>query len=143
MTCLPLPVGEVAERSEDGESKQRPYKKTASPSQSPAVTALPKGEPRLSRNIRCVLHLSCLLTADNSTLTPRKVFSLTHMSRQKSNHTAFFDMPERRRFTSEAAAFLYVSVSLFQTALDVRQVFLAAPGVIGVRVDVYILRFQL
>ena len=108
-----------------------------------AVTALPKGEPRLSRNIRCVLHLSCLLTADNSTLTPRKVFSLTHMSRQKSNHTAFFDMPERRRFTSEAAAFLYVSVSLFQTALDVRQVFLAAPGVIGVRVDVYILRFQL
>ena len=54
----------------------------------------------------------------------------------------------RRRFRCEAAAFLYLicallSVSLFQAALDVRQVFLAAPGVIGVRVDVYILRFQL
>ena len=54
---LPLPLGEVAERSEDGEGKQCPYpkttpkeiiiqKKAATPSQSPAVTALPKGEPR-------------------------------------------------------------------------------------------------
>ena len=43
--CLPLPVGEAAERSEDGEGKQLPYKKAALPSQSPAVTALPKGEP--------------------------------------------------------------------------------------------------
>ena len=47
--CLPLPVGEAAERSEDGEGKQLPYKKAALPSQSPAVTALPKGEPRLSK----------------------------------------------------------------------------------------------
>ena len=34
-------MGEVAERSEDGEGK-----KAAIPSQSPAVTALPEGEPR-------------------------------------------------------------------------------------------------
>ena len=45
LPCLPLPVGEAAERSEDGEGKQLPYKKAATPSQSPAVTALPKGEP--------------------------------------------------------------------------------------------------
>ena len=38
---LPLPMGEVTERSEVGEGK-----KAAIPSQSPAVTALPKGEPR-------------------------------------------------------------------------------------------------
>ena len=38
---LPLPLGEVAERSEDGEGK--PYQ----PSQSPTVTALPEGEPRV------------------------------------------------------------------------------------------------
>ena len=38
---LPLPLGEVAERSEDGEGKR-----AAIPSQSPAVTALPEGEPR-------------------------------------------------------------------------------------------------
>ena len=39
---LPLPLGEVAERSEDGEGILCPQK----PSQSPAVTALPEGEPR-------------------------------------------------------------------------------------------------
>ena len=38
---LPLPLGEVAERSEDGEGKR-----AAIPSQSPSVTALPEGEPR-------------------------------------------------------------------------------------------------
>ena len=38
---LPLPLGEVAERSEDGEGKQ-----AAIPSQSPSLTALPEGEPR-------------------------------------------------------------------------------------------------
>ena len=48
---LPLPVGEVSERSEDGEGKHS--KKTAQPSQSPAVTALPKGEPRGSCYIVC------------------------------------------------------------------------------------------
>ena len=37
---LPLPLGEVSERSEDGEGQQ------GSPSQSPAATALPEGEPR-------------------------------------------------------------------------------------------------
>ena len=37
---LPLSMGEVAERSEDGEGTG------AKPSQSPAVTAPPKGEPR-------------------------------------------------------------------------------------------------
>ena len=47
---LPLPLGEVAERSEDGEGKQWPARrgvqKAARPSQSPSVTALPEGEPR-------------------------------------------------------------------------------------------------
>ncbi len=38
---LPLPLGEVAERSEDGEGRPG-----AKPSQSPSVTALPEGEPR-------------------------------------------------------------------------------------------------
>ena len=38
---MPLPMGEVAEHSEVGEGK-----KAAIPSQSPTVTALPKGEPR-------------------------------------------------------------------------------------------------
>ena len=42
-----------------------------------------------SRKLRCVLRLCCPLTADNSTLTPRKVFSATHMSRQKTNRIAF------------------------------------------------------
>ena len=37
---LPLPLGEAAERSEDGEGKR------GKPSQSPSVTALPEGEPR-------------------------------------------------------------------------------------------------
>ena len=50
---LPLPLGEVAERSEDGEGKRcmcsmiDDAEKAPSPSQSPAVTALPKGETRL------------------------------------------------------------------------------------------------
>ena len=41
-------MGEVAERSEDGEGKQIDLatKKGAFPSQSPSVTALPEGEPR-------------------------------------------------------------------------------------------------
>ena len=43
----------------------------------------------LFEKIRCVLRLSCPLSADNSTLTPRKVFSATHMSRQKTDHIAF------------------------------------------------------
>ena len=38
---LPLPLGEGAERSEDGEGKR-----AAIPSQSPSLTALPEGEPR-------------------------------------------------------------------------------------------------
>ena len=42
---LPLPLGEVAERSEDGEGVCN-LQSTAKPSQSPSVTALPKGEPR-------------------------------------------------------------------------------------------------
>ena len=45
-TFLPLPLGEVAERSEDGERNYDHTKKPAIPSQSSAVTALPKGEPR-------------------------------------------------------------------------------------------------
>ena len=52
-TFLPLPMGEVAERSEDGEGKQGAApgrsKRAARPSQSPSVTALPKGEPRRLR----------------------------------------------------------------------------------------------
>ena len=40
---LPLPLGKVAERSEDGEGNGG-----ARPSQSPSVTALPEGEPRHS-----------------------------------------------------------------------------------------------
>ena len=47
------------------------------------------GEATFSRRLRCVLRLCCPLTADNSTLTPRKVFSATHMSRQKTYHTSF------------------------------------------------------
>ena len=47
------------------------------------------GIATFSRKLRCVLRLSCPLTADNSTLTPRKVFSATHMSRQKTYNTAF------------------------------------------------------
>ena len=49
---LPLPLGEVAERSEDGEGKRcmcsmvDHAEKAPRPSQSPAVTALPKGETR-------------------------------------------------------------------------------------------------
>ena len=40
---MPLPPGEVAERSEDGERKRR------TPSHSPAVTALPEGEPCIEK----------------------------------------------------------------------------------------------
>ena len=43
-TFLPLPMGEVAERSEDGEGNNG-----RAPSQSPSVTALPMGEPRRLR----------------------------------------------------------------------------------------------
>ena len=56
---MPLPLGEVAERSEDGEGEQKGCKTLSvtcgdsspkggakGPSQPPAVTALPKGEPR-------------------------------------------------------------------------------------------------
>ena len=45
---LPLPLGEVDERSEDGEGRPG-----AKPSQSPTATALPKGEPR-----GCSFHFS-------------------------------------------------------------------------------------
>ena len=54
---LPLPLGEVAERSEDGEGKRcmcsmiDHAEKAPSPSRSPAVTALPKGETRLRLRI--------------------------------------------------------------------------------------------
>ena len=41
------------------------------------------------RKIRCALRLGCPLKADNSTLTPRKVFSATHMSRQKTDNIDF------------------------------------------------------
>ncbi len=47
------------------------------------------GFAAFSRKLRCVLRLCCPLIADNSTLTPRKVFSSTHMSRQKTYNTAF------------------------------------------------------
>ena len=47
------------------------------------------GFAAFSRKLRCVLRLCCPLIADNSTLTPRKVFSATHMSRQKTYHTTF------------------------------------------------------
>ena len=40
---LPLPLGEVAERSEDGEGRLG-----CNTSQSPSVTALPEREPRHS-----------------------------------------------------------------------------------------------
>ena len=39
-TPLPLPLGEVAERSEDGEGRR--LNEAARPSQSPAATALPE-----------------------------------------------------------------------------------------------------
>jgi len=47
------------------------------------------GKTTFSRRLRCVLRLGCPLSADNSMLTPRKVFSATHRSRQKTNHPAF------------------------------------------------------
>ena len=47
------------------------------------------GKTTFSRRLRCVLRPGCPLSADNSTLTPRKVFSATHRSRQKTNHPAF------------------------------------------------------
>ena len=47
------------------------------------------GKTTFSRRLRCVLRLGCPLSADNSTLTPRKVFSATHRSRQKTDHPAF------------------------------------------------------
>ena len=47
------------------------------------------GFAAFSRKLRCFLRLCCPLIADNSTLTPRKVFSATHMSRQKTYNTAF------------------------------------------------------
>ena len=47
------------------------------------------GKATFSRKIRYVLRLYCPLIADNSTLTPRKVFSATHMSRQKTYNNAF------------------------------------------------------
>ena len=47
------------------------------------------GLATFSRKNRFVLRLCCPLIADNSTLTPRKVFSATHMSRQKTYDTAF------------------------------------------------------
>ena len=53
---LPLPLGEVDERSEDGEGRPG-----AMPSQSPSVTALPKGEPRgVYRGTKNGAHLPCL-----------------------------------------------------------------------------------
>ena len=42
---LPLPSGEVAARSADGEGASKRAATLATPSQSPAVTAPPKGEP--------------------------------------------------------------------------------------------------
>ena len=47
------------------------------------------GLATFSRKLRCVLRLCCPLIADNSTLTPRKVFSATHMSRQKTDNIDF------------------------------------------------------
>ena len=61
---LPLPSGEVAARSADGEGARRTPKTfenvpaVAMPSQSPSVTAPPKGEPRQNRTrIRAFLPL--------------------------------------------------------------------------------------
>ena len=48
---LPLPLGKVAERSEDGGVYQG-----AIPSQSPSATALPKGEPRGSTSLIACCH---------------------------------------------------------------------------------------
>ena len=47
------------------------------------------GKTTFSRRLRCVLRLGCPLKADNSTLTPRKVFSAARRSRQKTDHIAF------------------------------------------------------
>ena len=48
---------------------------------------------RLSKKLRCVLRLCCPLTADNSTRTPRKVFSATHMSRENAGLFALLASP--------------------------------------------------
>ena len=47
------------------------------------------GKATFSRRFRCALRLGWPLQAANSTLAPRKVFSATHMSRQKTDFTAF------------------------------------------------------
>ena len=86
---LPLPLGEVAERSEAGEGKQCPYpkttpkeiiiqKKAATPSQSPAVTVLPRGEPR-----GCTFLLICWHEKRSVSLSIRPVdcFMNTHLIR--------------------------------------------------------------
>ena len=46
MPCLPLPVGEVAERSEDGEGKQCPYKKGCKPLSVTCGDSSPKGRAK-------------------------------------------------------------------------------------------------
>ena len=77
------------------------------------------GFATFSRKIRYVLRLYCPLIADNSTLTPRKVFSATHMSRQKTDHTAFasadaklceafFDKLSARRFCQAPGGFHFI-----------------------------------
>ena len=47
------------------------------------------GIATFSRKFRCALRLGCPLMADNSTLALRKVFSATHMSRQKTDYIDF------------------------------------------------------
>ena len=72
---LPLPLGEVAERSEDGEGKPLPYR----PSQSPAVTALPKGEPRVCAPLlyRRIPRRREAVRPYNRLLYPRLAFALS------------------------------------------------------------------
>ena len=67
---LALPMGEMDERSEIGEGDQR--SEPAVPSQSPAVTALPKGEPSYEKRSISVLiyFMSCYAAMNRDVIDP-------------------------------------------------------------------------
>ena len=80
------------------------------------------GFAAFSRKLRYVLRLSCPLIADNSTLTPRKVFSATHMSRQKTNCIAFASADAKlcEAFFDKLKKLLHLSMQkLFQPVKEV------------------------
>ena len=75
------------------------------------------GFAAFSRRLRFALRLGCPLTADHSTLTPRKVFSAAHRSRQKTDFIAFTsaDVKLREAFSTSRGTgelpFLFAGIS--------------------------------